>query len=217
MRSYYKSAHAKRDWRSDGLPVFFIVVFVFVMCLFGKANAQRGNQSDWNVPPPLAPSTITKGDVDGRAGSPGAAVLAFTDVPAGIQPLAPVGVPDLPALTATPPEASQPQQPESGEVLAALQDVPVPEIPEMPAMPERSMQDVPEPPMTDTPMPTAPDMPPIPAEPAGNAAPTTGNTGLLPLMPEVSAPATFTGPAVGTTLWNTPGVPPAINFKLITN
>jgi hypothetical protein len=87
----------------------------------------------------------------------------------------------------------------------------------MPAMPERTIQDAPEPPMTDIPMPTAPDMPPIPPEPTGNAIPNTGNAGLLPLMPEVGAPATFTGPAAGTILWNTPGVSPAIDFKPITN
>lgn len=217
MRSNYKTACEKRDRRSGGLPLSFIMIFALVMCLFGKASAQRGNQSDWNVPPPLAPGTITKGDAEGRAGNAGAAALTFTDVPAGIQPLAAVGVPELPALSATPPDVNQPQQPEPGEVLAALSDVPVPEIPEMPAMPERTIQDAPEPPMTEIPMPTAPDMPPIPPEPSGSAISNTGNAGLLPLIPEVSAPATFTGPAAGTILWNTPGVSPAIDFKLITN
>jgi len=215
MRSYYKQARTEKAGMPKSLVVFFILLCMAIIGFGDVANAQRTNQSDWNVPPPLAPGTTTKGDIDGRAGNSGVAVLAFVDVPTAIQAAAAAPFIELAPVSITPPGANQPQQPEPVEVLAALPDVPVPEIPEMPGMPERTIQDMPEPIVIDLPMPTAPEMPPAPKEPTGNAIQNISTSGLLPLMPEVNAPAVIVGPPPGSTLFTTPGVPQTIDFKLI--
>nr|WP_294793888.1 hypothetical protein [uncultured Mucilaginibacter sp.] len=214
MRPNYKEANARVDRRPGCFLMPFILVFLIGTCFFNKANAQRGNQSDWNVPPPVAPGTITKGDATGSAGNSGAVALPFADVPAGVQPVAAVSVLQLAPISATPPDASQPQQPETADILVAFSGIPLPEMPEMPNMPDRSLQDMPEPISGNMPMPLAPDMPPIPPEPVGSVAPNTRDTG-LPLIPKVSLPVTFSGPPIGTVLWSTPGVPQTIDFKLI--
>ncbi len=214
MGPNYKEANARVNRRTGRVLVSVIIVFLIYACFFNKANAQSSNQSDWNVPPPVAPGTITKGNVEGRAGNTGTVALPFADVPAGVQPVAAVSVLQLAPISATPPDASQPQQPETADVLIAFSGIPMPEMPEVPNMPDRSLQDMPEPISGNMPIPLAPDMPPIPPEPVGSVAPNTRDTG-LPLIPKVSLPVTFSGPPIGTVLWNTPGVPQTIDFKLI--
>lgn len=214
MRSENKPVILGPAGETSGLPVYFIIVLVSLTCCFGTASAQRGNQSDWNVPPPLAPGTITKGDTEGRPGSSGVATLTFTDVAAAIQPVAGVPILELAPISTTPPDANNPGQPATDNVLAALPDIPTPEVPELPAMPERTLQDLPEPLATDIPIPDAPDMPPLPAEPAVPAAPNTRSTGLLPLMPELPVqPGSFSGPPAEAILWTIPAVPQTIDLN----
>ncbi|WP_169927051.1 hypothetical protein [Mucilaginibacter auburnensis] len=188
---------------------FAVLFFCFIT---NVSRAQVANQSDWNVPPPLAPGTITKGDAEGRAGSRSTAVLRISDVTATVQPAAPYSVPELAPVSTTPPATNQPEQPAS-EMIAALPDTPLPEAPETPQMPDRTMQDAPEPPLAAVPMPAAPELPAPPQMPTGSANSVTTNNGLFPLMPAVSQPTQLTPPPAATILWKTPGVPESVNLN----
>jgi hypothetical protein len=211
MASKNKTVKLKQGGKPGAGPLIFFAVFAVLICCFCNANAQRGNQSDWNVPPPLTPGTITKGDTEGRLGTSGKAALIFTDVTPAAQPTSLVSVPELPPISAVPAEVSTPEQPVAENVLA---DAPLPQVPEMPAMPGLSLQDVAEPLVTDIPMPAVPDMPPLPSEPVGSAGQNTTSSGLLPLMPAVSAPpVSFNGPPAEAVIWTTPAIPQIINLN----
>jgi len=205
------SVKTRKYRKAMRLPVT-IIGFFLLICFLNKADAQPGNQSDWNVPPPLAPGTITRGDNDGRPSNGAAAALIFTDVSAALLPSAGFSVPELPPISAVAPQVSQPSQP-VGDVLAALSDMPLPDAPDTPAMPDRTIQDAPEPPVTDIPLPAPPDLPAPPPEPAGSAIQNNGNTGVLPLMPAVDSPVLLTAPPAPQTFWTTPPVPQNIDIK----
>jgi len=197
-----------------GQSIPALLTATLLIILSGKATAQRGNQSDWNVPPPLAPGSITKGDTEGRPGNNGTAILTITDVTAAIQTAGSFTVPELAAISTIAPAANQPEQP-GREMIAALSDTPLPEIPEAPQLPERTIADAPEPPVAPVPLPEVPELPEPPQAPVGVANTTGPNTGILPLMPDVAQPAPLSEPPSGSILWNTPGLPEVMNFKLI--
>jgi hypothetical protein len=212
MASENKPVKLKQGGNPGARPLIFLAAFTVLIGCFCNASAQRGNQSDWNVPPPLAPGTITRGDNDGRPGTSGKAALIFTDVTPAAQATSVVSVPELPPISTVPTEVNSPEQPVSEDALAALTDIPLPQVPEMPAMPGLSLQDVAEPLVTDIPMPAVPDMPPLPSEPTGSASQNTTSSGLLPLMPAVSAsPVSFNGPPAEAVIWTTPAIPQIIN------
>lgn len=215
MKSENNPVKLKQTNNADAMPLLFLVLVAALICCFGKANAQRGNQSDWNVPPPLAPGTITKGDIEGRSGTTGTAALIFTDVAPAIQPALAGVVLELPPISTTPPEVNRPERPVADNVLAGLPDIPLPNLPELPVLPDLTLQDLAEPPVTNMPMPATPDMPSLPAEPATSGGPNTPkNNGLLPLMPAVRAlPISFSGPPAETIMWPTPSIPPNLNLN----
>ncbi len=191
------------------VAVFMALFFCFIT---NFSWAQVANQSDWNVPPPLAPGTTTKGDAEGRPGSRSMAVLRISDVTATIQPSAPYSVPEITPVSTAAPAANQPEQPAS-EMIAAMPDTPLPEVPETPQMPDRTLQDAPEPPLVAVPMPATPELPPPPQMPTGTISPATPNVGLFPLLPAVTQSILLTPPPAATILWKTPGIPESINLN----
>lgn len=212
MRLKNIKSHFKITLPNRLLPTVSFFAVLFFCFVSSDAHAQVANQSDWNVPPPLAPGTISKGDVEGRPGSSSVAVLRISDVAVSVQPAAPYPVPELAPLSPTPPVASQPEQP-AGDMMAALPDTPLPEAPQAPQMPDRTMQDAPEPPRIAVPMPVAPELPAPPQMPSGSTSPVTTNNGLFPLMPAVTQSTPLTPAPATTILWKTPGVPESINLN----
>lgn len=216
MKHRYQNQLFKLHTAAKSFSMTFLLAVVLLIFYSEAAYAQRGNQSDWNVPPPLPPGSITKGDTEGRPGNGGSAALTIMDVTAVLQPVISVSIPELPPISTTAPDASQPKQP-AGDMIAALPDTPLPEMPETPEMPNRTLQDTPEPPLTTVPMPAVPELPAPPKAPVGGANPVQANNNGIPLMPEVTEPLKLTPPPAGNILWSSPGVPEIINFKLIIN
>ncbi len=216
MKHRYKKQLLKLHVAANRFSATFLLAVVLLIFYSEVAYAQRGNQSDWNVPPPLPPGSITKGDTEGRPGNGGSAALTIMDVAAVLQPVISISVPELPPIGITAPDASQPKQP-SGEMIAALPDTPLPEMPETPEMPNRTLQDAPEPPLTTVPMPAAPELPTPPKAPVGVVNPAQPANNAIPLTPEITTPLKLTPPPAGAILWSSPGVPENINFKLIIN
>lgn len=195
----------------------FVITFVMTFFLFVNAFAQRGNQSDWNVPPPLAPGSVTKGTTEGRSGNSGTATLTITDAPHVSLPEAVTQGMDIAPVSRVAPEVAAPQQPDVAANIGTA-DMPMPASPEAPSMPELTLKDTPVPSVVNIPMPQAPDLPPAPAQPI--PGPLTGpvNTGNIPLTPSIAHQmVSFVAPPGLTGIWATPELPASINFKLIIN
>lgn len=78
------------------------MLYLVISCLGGLSNTMaqsRNNQSDWNVPPPLTPGTITKGNTHGSGSAGKPIVLTLTDIPVIAQPF--VSATQMPVLAAS--------------------------------------------------------------------------------------------------------------------
>ncbi|RYY34151.1 MAG: hypothetical protein EOP46_14355 [Sphingobacteriaceae bacterium] len=179
---------------------------------FSTAIAQRANQSDWNVPPPLAPGNITKGDAEGKSSGSNKAVLTLTDVAATSQPdAAAIELDLLAAISTISPQVTTPGQPTIAGYTGG--EVPMPGAPETPELPKQTPQDAVITQATELPMPDEPEMPDFPTEPAATAQ---GNTskGMLPLLPEVgSSPGLSLPKSDVINSWPVPGIPESVNLK----
>jgi hypothetical protein len=200
------------------LPALILAVFIITGCL-NQAVAQKGNLSDWNVPPPLPPvppGSQLKGNAVSKAESGKVIVLTLVDVPApSLPPAPPVQIPVLASIAATSPLVDVPNQPTISGVGAGLPDVPSPDAPETPALPKQVPGDVAIIANTEIPVPEAPEMPPFPKEPLPSGL-VNGASGAIPVMPNVISPPGFSIPVGGDqNIWSTPGVQQNESFKLI--
>jgi len=149
----------------------FVLAFVFVVAANYTAHAQINNASDWNVPPPLPPSSVAKGS--STTGKTAAAILSLTDIPAASLPMVrSAAVPNLAPVSTTSPAVNAPDQPADPLVMNGIPEIPHPGMPDVPPLPKQTMQDVQIPPVTELPFTAAPEMPPLPPEPkaTGQAA-----------------------------------------------
>jgi len=188
-----------------------ILTFVAFAGSWNTAGAQTGNLSDWNVPPPLPPGNITKGNISGKGKK---MVLTLTDVPAVSLPVGPpLQIPDLAAVSATAPSVASPGQPVLLGIEPGLPEIPLPAAPVAPALPRQSVRDMPIQRIIDIPAPPAPEMPALPSVPAFS-----GQTGAvkmsIPLMPDiVSLPSPVLPPDGAIISWAIPRIPETVTVK----
>ena len=195
------------------LPALVFTLLIVAGSL-GRATAQRGNLSDWNVPPPLPPGSITKGNTTGRGAKGKLITLSPSDVPVPKMPgTGPVQLPLLAAISSTPLALGVDDQPVITDGNAGFLEIPLPAAPDAPAMPQRSIQDVQLPQVIDLPEPTAPELPPIPAEPISSGK-IKSNRVTAPVMPDVLGAPTFSIPSgFGFYAWPIPGIPENVTVK----
>jgi len=200
--------------RGKLLPVL-IVTLIAVTCFLNPASAQKNNLSDWHVPPPLPPGSITKGATTGKSATGKPVILTLSDVPAASLPAGPaVKLPMLAAISTTSPLVNSPDQPIILGVDAGLPEIPLPGAPDAAPLPKQSYQDTQIPAGTDLPVPAAPEMPAFPPEPTPTGQ-TTGVKASIPLTPDVVSLLPFSLHAGGGLVtWSTPGITENISFKL---
>lgn len=210
--SYIIKKTEKKGRRSKLLPILILMLIVVAGCLNEVLAQSRNNQSDWNVPPPLAPRNIKKGNTP----SGKQIVLTLSDIPAISLPPAPaVQMPVLAAIATTAPLINAPGQPVILDADAGLPEIPLPSAPDAPPLPKQSSQDAQVSPIADLPVPPSPELPAFPAEPKPSKQTTVVN-GLIPVMPDVISPLTISLPTGGVLIaWPTPGIPENISFKLV--
>lgn len=215
MKISYKFRQAERiRGRSKLIPVLLLAAMS--VCVNRTLAQSRNNQSDWNVPPPLVPGTINKGNIS-KSGSAGKQpTLNITDVPAVSQPaVAPVQMPVLAVILTTPPPVNMPDQP----VIVGqpgLPDIPSPEAPEVPSLPKQTLKDVPVAAsvLIDLPLPESPEMPPQPTAPAPSGV-STVLKGSIPVMPGVFDAFPFSLNPGDVAPWSVPLIPESASFKLV--
>src|ERR1044072_1776144 len=140
MRTSHIFNNTQKIWSRAKLQAFLLFVLLAVAGCVHRANAQRNNLSDWNVPPPLSPGNITKSDNTGKSGTD-KPLLVITDAQAAAQPDATaVQLPYL-AMAPIPPGADIPSQPITLDINPALPELPLPEAPETPTLPKQQLQD----------------------------------------------------------------------------
>ena len=194
-----------------------LMAFLAVAGPFNRALAQRHNASDWNVPPPLPPGSLTKGNTTGKPATvTPPIVLALADIPSVTLFSGPgVTVPDLPPLSTTPPAINSPDQPTILGIMASLPEIPLPFFPDLPPLPQRFLQDEQTPRVADVPMPAMPEMPAFPAEPTPSGQIINIQTP-VPVTPDVAGEPYFSlHPGGEMTVWSTPGIPENVSFKLV--
>ncbi|MDR3695417.1 hypothetical protein [Mucilaginibacter sp.] len=196
------------------LLVLIVTLIAFSISL-NTAAAQVHNLSDWNVPPPLPPGTITRGNTTGKPATAKPTILTPVDIPIPAQPAAPpVKMPYLAAIITTPPFAASPGGPDKLSIDPEDPDIPLPDAPDAPSLPQQTLQDKPTPEVIDLPLPASPEMPPLPQEPASSGQTSPGKL-LIPLMPEVlSLKSPSLPPGNAPMYWPTPAIPGDISIKL---
>ncbi|WP_162996448.1 hypothetical protein [Mucilaginibacter celer] len=186
------------------------------VCVNRTVAQTRNNQSDWNVPPPVIPGTITKGSTNKNGAANNKQItLTLTDVPVVSQPaVSPVPVPVLAAVSTTPPPVNAPDQPLTGQ--DGLPDIPSPDAPEAPALPKQSLKDLPvaTSSMIDLPLPESPELPPAPTEPTPSGVSGISN-GSVPLMPNLFDSFPLSLNSADVIPWSVPVLPESLSFKLI--
>jgi hypothetical protein len=197
------------------LPVLVLTLIAITGCLTPAIAQNRNNQSDWNVPPPLAPRNLIKGDIAAKntAAKP---VLILSDIPAIAQPPGPpVQMPVLAAIGTTVPVVNIPDQPNGRGDGIVLNDIPMPAAPDAPPLPKQNLHDAPVTAVPDLPVPESPELPPLPAEPIPSAQ-TATISGAIPVMPDIVSPPELSLPPAGDLdPWSTPGIPENASFKLV--
>lgn len=200
--------------RSKLIPILLLAAIT--VCVNRTIAQTRNNQSDWNVPPPLTPGTISKGNAAKNGAASKQVTLTLTDVPAISQPaVSPAQMPVLAAVSSTPPPVTTPDQPMiTGQT--GLPDIPSPEAPDAPSLPKQTVKDllVATSSMIDLPLPESPEMPPPPTEPKPLDL-SVISIGSVPVMPDLfdSFPLSLNpGDVVP---WSVPVIPESLGFKLV--
>lgn len=192
-----------------------IVWLIVVLCSADCAIAQNpSNHSDWNVPPPLTPGTITKGNTPGNntAGKP--VVLTLTDIPMVSQPfVSATQAPVLAAIGTTPPEVNAPEQPNMDGAAIGVPQMPSPEAPETPRLPKQTMQDLQFSSVIDLPVPESPELPPASVEPTVSGK-INMIKGPIPVMPQITDLMPVLQPSGDIIPWSIPQIPENTGFKL---
>ncbi|WPV01138.1 hypothetical protein SNE26_05080 [Mucilaginibacter sp. cycad4] len=195
-----------------------IPCFIWLLAVWGgldHAVAQnRNNQSDWNVPPPLTPGTITKGNTRGNSSAGKPIVLTLTDIPVVAQPfVSSTQMPVLAAIGSTPPVVDAPGQPEINGATAGLPEIPSPEAPETPQLPKQTMQDLQFSSVIDLPLPESPELPPSPVEPTVSGQ-VNIIKGPIPVMPDITGTVPLLQPSGNLIPWSIPEIPESESFKM---
>jgi hypothetical protein len=196
------------------LPAF-IFTLIAIAGFLNTAHAQKNNLSDWNVPPPLPPGNLTKGNIIDNGGPGKPIILILNDIPPMLlPPFSPVELPLLAAISTTPPFVNTPAQPGILDIDKSLPDIPLPAAPDAPPLPNQALQDGPLQPGDNVPVPAAPEMPVLPREPKPSDQ-TTNIKLPIPLMPGLINPSLILEPGNQIDAWPTPGIQENINFKLV--
>ncbi len=193
-------------------------VWVGLIAVLGSmdhATAQsRYNQSDWNVPPPLTPGTITKGNTPGSSSTGKPVVLTLTDIPMVSQPfVSTTQAPVLAAIGTTPPVVDAPGQPNIDGAAIGLPEIPSPGAPETPHLPKQTMQDLQFSSVIDLPVPESPELPPASVEPTVSGK-INMIKGPVPVMPEITDVMPVLQPTGDINPWSIPQIPENTGFKL---
>lgn len=206
-----KNKHRQRDRLIPG----FVWLLVVLGCL-GRATAQnRSNQSDWNVPPPLTPGTITKGNIQGNGPAGKPIVLTLTDIPTVLQPfVSATQMPVLAAIGSTPPMVDAPDQPGINGASTGLSEIPLPEAPETPHLPKQTIYDLQFSSVMDLPLPESPELPLSPVEPTVSGQ-VNIIKGPIPVMPDITDAVPLLWPSGDLMPWSIPEIPESENFKMV--
>ncbi|WP_162996848.1 hypothetical protein [Mucilaginibacter kameinonensis] len=214
MRMLYIVQKKKKNRRRNRL-LSVLVGLVAVLGGMDHAIAQnRNNQSDWNVPPPLVPGTINKGNTPGNSSAGKPIVLTLTDIPVVSQPfVSATQAPALAAIGTNPPVVDVPGQPNIDGVGTGLPKIPTPEAPETPHLPKQAMQDLQFSQVIDLPLPESPELPPASVEPT-----VSGKINMIkvpvPVMPEITDAMPVLQPTGDINPWSIPQIPENTGFKL---
>lgn len=212
--SYIVQKKKKNRRRSRFIPGL-VWLIVISGCLDHAAAQNRSNQSDWNVPPPLTPGTITKGNTQGGATATKPVVLTLTDIPMVSQPfVSATQMPVLAAIGSTPPVVDAPSQPNINGEAVGLPEIPSPETPETPQLPKQTIHDLQFSAVVDLPLPESPELPPAPVEPTVSGQVTIVK-GPIPVMPDVTGTVPLLQPNESLIPWSIPEVPENESFKMI--
>jgi hypothetical protein len=212
--SYIVQKKNKNRRRNRLIPCL-VGLLVIWGCLDHATAQNRNNQSDWNVPPPLAPGTITKGNTprNGLAGKP--IVLTLTDIPAVAQPfVSATQAPVLAAIGSTPPAIDAPDQPGFNGAGAGLSEIPLPEAPETPHLPKQTIHDLQFSSVMDLPLPESPELPQAPVEPIVSGQ-VNIIKGPIPVMPDITGTVPLLQPSGDLMPWSIPEIPESENFKMV--
>jgi len=192
-----------------------IVWLTVVLCSADHVIAQStSNHSDWNVPPPLTPGTITKGSIPSNVTAGKTIVLTLTDIPVVSQLfVSATQAPVLAAIGTTPPVVDAPGQPNIDGVGTGLPEIPTPEAPETPHLPRQIMQDLQFPSVIDFPVPESPELPPASVEPTVSGK-INMVKGPVPVMPEITDTMPVLQPTGDITPWSVPQIPENTGLKL---
>ncbi|QEM10989.1 hypothetical protein [Mucilaginibacter rubeus] len=192
-----------------------MIGLIAVLGSMDHATAQsRYNQSDWNVPPPLTPGTITKGNTLGGSSAGKPIVLTLTDIPVVSQPfVSATQAPALAAIGTNPPVVDAPGQPNIDGVGTGLPEIPAPEAPETPHLPKQIMQDLQFSSVIDLPVPESPELPAASVEPTVSGK-INMIKGPVPVMPEITDVMPVLQPTDDINPWSIPQIPESTGFKL---
>jgi hypothetical protein len=215
MEMPYIVQKKKKNRRRNRLISGLVGLLIVLGCSDHAIAQSRNNQSDWNVPPPLTPGTITKGGARGNGSAGKPIVLTLTDIPAVPQPFVSVTqMPVLAAISSTPPVVDVPDQPNTNDAAAGLSEIPSPEAPEAPHLPKQTLQDLQFSSVMDLPLPESPELPAAPIEPT-----ISGHVniikGPIPVMPDITGTVPLLQPSENLTPWSIPKIPESEVFKMI--
>jgi hypothetical protein len=192
-----------------------VPVLLLIILSFGaeRAFSQKGDFSDWNVPPPLAPGTIPKGPVTVKP--------AVLQLPADLQAPGFPSITDIKLAALTPilltaPDVPAPAQPEFPALPFQTPDIPLPQVPVALDLPKQAPRDEVIEDVTDMPSPAIPEMPNLPNLPDVQPDNSTGEKLKLPIVPAlIKQPATGALPeyAFPFTDWPVPAIPLNVHFN----
>ncbi|MCR8556095.1 hypothetical protein KXD93_00490 [Mucilaginibacter sp. BJC16-A38] len=195
--------------------VIYVLLLLGFMAVSLTASAQHGDFSDWNVPLPLPPGSITKSVSPGKPKT--AVVVPVIDLPSFALPkTAGVKLGKLAPVSSEIPEVAIPKQPAFPATPTLLAEIPLPDVPEAPGLSGQAPQDkIINNDLIDIPVPEAPDMPDMPKAPivtsSSSAAPV--KIPVTPLLPTQVAPVMSTD--FPFTDWPLPLIPVNTNFNFL--
>lgn len=200
--------------RSRLIPILLLAAMA--VCANRTVAQTRNNQSDWNVPPPLTPGTINKGNANKSGAANKQASLNITDVQVVSQPaVSPVQARVLAAISTTPPPVSTPDLPVITG-LPGLPPIPSPDAPDAPPLPKQNVKDasVASSTLIDLPLPESPELPPAPVAPTPSPVSATSK-GSIPVMPGIFDAFPLSLNPEDVAPWSVPLIPESITFKQV--